>query len=912
VAAHAKTTPEATPMSARKLACVLIAALAACTAPAPEDAPPVGAAPTNDPTLATIALQLTTVPTDVRCIQAMVSGYAMVLRSADVVAGSGGQAINFPALPLGEASVFFQAYSSACASVLPSSNPTWVAIEPVMLALVGGEIAKVSVDLRRPTSFDGSFDFVDSPKGVSLTPLLVELKASLGDVDFVSLELSNNSGAPFAPPKPTMVGDATDFEIQFDECSFIKTVPPNGSCRYDLVFRPKTAGQKKVLFKVGGLYSSIRGTALDSHGVRFEPDAIDFGLVPIGTQRTATFVLRNISLSPFSTVGLILREPFAVAETTCRDQLAPFESCTIVVRFTPSSTGHQLVGLFADGLTALVGGTGTGTGNLAVTPSSLSMGSVLIGTSQSASLRVNNTTSNAFPILLSIDGDPAFRLDSTNCPSSLPSGAGCDVTVMFSPTKSFGFAATLSAGPGSSPSFISASVRTPVLTFSPPSFDFGNVPVSQTVRKTFTVSTDTTFTVSKGVSFPFQITSSTCGTILMAGQSCSVEVAAAPTFPIKSNAELVMLQFVPGAALAVTGAPTLSVTPDVGDFGNVPLGQSREATFTVTNAGVAAIDLLDNMQGDAADFARVGGACGPTLAANSSCTIIVRFVPGAAGARGARLVIGDFGLAGAALAGVGAAGTVTLTPSPFDYGNVTVGQSSSKTFTLANSTAASVSTSATFSPAGDFTVDAAMGTCPASLAPGASCSLVVRFQPTSAGAKATTLGLGAGAATAALSGTGLAPSTPISNLVVNDTTPGNDGIANSQQWSVQTNFRAGVMAFGDRTVTVSATGNGSLDGKTWLRTTADSKSFTGSPVATFTLTGDTLYLLVDNRHNNTTTGKPPFLDATYSDTGTDVTIAEGTTPRLYSVWKRSVVSGSTVSLPAVNSSAAPFYIVVVN
>ncbi|HXU84158.1 MAG TPA: hypothetical protein VN914_22340, partial [Polyangia bacterium] len=154
----------------------------------------------------------------------------------------------------------------------------------------------------------------------------------------------------------------------------------------------------------------------------------------------------------------------------------------------------------------------------------------------------------------------------------------------------------------------------------------------------------------------------------------------------------------------------------------------------------------------------------------------------------------------------------------------------------------------------------------------------------------------------------------ITNLVVNDTSatspPSGDGIPNSQQWSVQTNFRAGVAAFGDRTVTINSTGNGSLGGKTWIRTAADSKNFTGSPLATFTLTGSFLYLLVDDRHN-AAGGKPLWLDASYTDMGFNAVIAEGATLRPYSVWRKSVTSGGTVSLPRIASAIAPCYLVVV-
>ena len=156
------------------------------------------------------------------------------------------------------------------------------------------------------------------------------------------------------------------------------------------------------------------------------------------------------------------------------------------------------------------------------------------------------------------------------------------------------------------------------------------------------------------------------------------------------------------------------------------------------------------------------------------------------------------------------------------------------------------------------------------------------------------------------------PSAPaIANLVVNDTTLGGDGIANNTQWSVQSNFQTGAVCFGDRTYTVDSIGNAVLTGKAWIKTAADSKSYAEDPLASFTVTGSYVYLLIDDRHN--VSGRPAWLtDAAFVDQGYDVVIRQSPTATFpYSVWRKSVTSGSAVNLPMMNTSAAPAYIVVV-
>jgi cellulose 1,4-beta-cellobiosidase len=157
----------------------------------------------------------------------------------------------------------------------------------------------------------------------------------------------------------------------------------------------------------------------------------------------------------------------------------------------------------------------------------------------------------------------------------------------------------------------------------------------------------------------------------------------------------------------------------------------------------------------------------------------------------------------------------------------------------------------------------------------------------------------------------------ISNLVVNDTATTNppagaDLIANSTQWSVQSNFQVNATVFGDRTYTVTVVGNAALLGKPWIRTAADSKSYapTNPPLATFTVTGTTVYLAVDKRQP-IVNAKPSFLDATWADDATEMTVKQSATQSFpYHVWKKTVTSGSTVTLPTVNNAAAPCYFVI--
>jgi Abnormal spindle-like microcephaly-assoc'd, ASPM-SPD-2-Hydin len=121
------------------------------------------------------------------------------------------------------------------------------------------------------------------------------------------------------------------------------------------------------------------------------------------------------------------------------------------------------------------------------------------------------------------------------------------------------------------------------------------------------------------------------------------------------------------------------------------------------------------------------------------------------------LVIVSGSAAGVAAASAGPP-VLAFSPAPFDYGQVTVGQTPSQVFTLANTGGwASSALTVTVPGSAAFTVtaDTCSGT---SLGPGKSCTVTVRFAPTAAGAAGATLTAAgnkqAATATDALTGTG--------------------------------------------------------------------------------------------------------------------------------------------------------------
>ena len=139
----------------------------------------------------------------------------------------------------------------------------------------------------------------------------------------------------------------------------------------------------------------------------------------------------------------------------------------------------------------------------------------------------------------------------------------------------------------------------------------------------------------------------------------------------------------------------------------------------------------------------------------------------------------------------------------------------------------------------------------------------------------------------------------VSSLQVSDA-------ANAVDWSVQANLQSGNTFYGDRTYTFGAVPSAVVGGR-WIRTANDSKSYTGTPLVTFTLSAAAdVYVGLDSR-----SPRPAWVDSTWTDTGTPLTQVENaTTTRSFSLYRKRFNAG-TVSLGPWNNTTGSMYTVIV-
>ncbi len=184
----------------------------------------------------------------------------------------------------------------------------------------------------------------------------------------------------------------------------------------------------------------------------------------------------------------------------------------------------------------------------------------------------------------------------------------------------------------------------------------------------------------------------TCGSTLAAGASCSVAVTFSPSATGSRSASVSITDDASGSpqtlTLSGTGstppqpAPAVTVSPSSLSFGSQQVGtSSAPKSATVTNSGNAALTISGVAVAgtNSGDFARTT-TCGSTLAAGASCTVSVTFSPSATGGRSASVTITDNASGSPhqiSLSGSGAAPppppapAVTVSPSSLSFGSQT-------------------------------------------------------------------------------------------------------------------------------------------------------------------------------------------------------------------------------------------------
>ena len=570
----------------------------------------------------------------------------------------------------------------------------------------------------------------------------------------------------FTPPQVLAAGQSLAITVRYHPSA-------TGNLSQTLTF---LGADSKVLTSI-----SVAGTAANGGIFSLNPSQLSFGSVTVGSNQKT-----NVTISNTGTGDLTINQAtlsgagFAIGNMALPMTLHAGNSASTTVTFAPPSSGSfsgsvTFATADAQGNVSLpLTGTGITAGQLGDNPSSLSFGSIAVGTSTSLSETLTNTGGASVTISQATISGAGLSVSGLSLPTTLAGNQSLTFKVKFAPTTAgavSGQLAITSDVNSLNINLTGTGLASGSLTPNPSSMSFGGVAVgaSKSLSGTVTNSGGTSLTISSTAvtGNGFSISGLSVPVTLNPGQSATFAVRFAPgasgaasgAVSINSNGANSNLS-IPLSGTGVAPA-SLSANPTSQSFGNVQVGSANSNSETLTNTGGATATISQaNVTG--AGFSVSGLTLPATLTAGQSVTFTVKFAPASAGTVSGNLsLVSDASNSplSIALSGNGTTpGQLAASPTTLNFGSVTVGSSSALAGTLTAS-GAPVTVSSASTGSSEFTLSGIA--LPATLAAGQSAGFTVTFKPATSGTAGATVTFSSNATNAptqqSVKGTGTAP-----------------------------------------------------------------------------------------------------------------------------------------------------------
>jgi hypothetical protein len=294
---------------------------------------------------------------------------------------------------------------------------------------------------------------------------------------------------------------------------------------------------------------------------------------------------------------------------------------------------------------------------ISLTPSTLSFGTVAVGSSQSQTVVVKNTTNRRIGIFQASISGTGYTITGISCPVELRIGESRSFNVTYTPLSTetdTGLVSLVTDNwwkvnriqPSTSVVTLSGSgVANAAIAASPASLSFGTVQVGNNamLSETLTNTGGATVTISQanvtGTGFTFS--GLTLPTTLTSGQSVTFTATFTPAATGAASGTLAILSDASNSTLNIAlsgsgGAPgQLSINPTTLNFGNVIVNQSSALTGSLTATGASV--TISSGTNSSGEFVLTGITFPKTIAAAQSAPFTVTFTPNASGAASASL-----------------------------------------------------------------------------------------------------------------------------------------------------------------------------------------------------------------------------------------------------------------------------------
>ncbi len=532
-------------------------------------------------------------------------------------------------------------------------------------------------------------------------------------------------------------------------------------------------------------------------------NSLNFGTALVGSSKQLTTTVTNRSRNSVTITSLTSSNPaYVVNGPTTPLTLASGQSATITVTFAPQAAGSPFANLSIMTNTGYTGaarvalrGSAVAAGNIQVSPTSLSFGTVAVGQSMAKSATLKNPGGTSVTVTQASIGSSAFTISGLVLPATLGAGQSTAFTITFAPrtsgsasstvTVSGTASLTMSGASGSSGTSTAISASLPVagdattagqLAVSPGSLPFGTVTVGSTQTQSVTVTnsggSNATISQASTTGAGIRLSGPALPLVLAPNQSSTFQVTFAPTAAGAMTGSLAIVSTAANSdlALAITGTAvtpgTLGVSPTSLGFGNVQVGGSQSQPASITNSGGSSV-TINSATATGAGFGLSGLALPMTLSPGQSAAFSVSFAPQAAGGvTGSIAFSSSTATATLPLSGTGtASGTLGASPSTVSFGNIQLGSNQAQSVTVTNNGSSAVTISQASASGTGFSLTGP--TLPTTLSSGQSATFTATFAPAAAGSAAGSIAIASNATnpslSIALSGTGVTAGALASN-----------------------------------------------------------------------------------------------------------------------------------------------------
>jgi len=494
-----------------------------------------------------------------------------------------------------------------------------------------------------------------------------------------SVTVSNTGNANITMSSVTVTGN---YSITSNGCPATYVLTPATSCSISVAFTPlqaktltgtltitdtATSPTQRVTLTGTGIASTSE-ISLSQTSMVFDQQVVG---VPSLQQTLYYYNQSNGSVSITSVTPPA--SDFTLPSNGCSGSISALSYCSIKIVFNPTTTGLRtgtiVIADSAPGSPRMINLSGIGVSAAApqatLTPTSLTFASQALGTT-SAAQNINLTNSGEASMTISgitlAGTNMADYAQTDNCPPTLTQSFSCTISVTFKPLATGTRTASVSIADNAAgtPQAVTltgtgAPGTTPLVTFTPPTLTFTNVPLN-------TASTSQNSTLTNTGAAALTITGiAASGTVagdfaqinncpvspatIAVNGTCTITVTFTPTSTINQTGAVTVTDNTPNLmdllALAGNGvAPEVNLSTTALAFGSQAHGTTSAAkTVTVENSG--SLTLTINSITATSNYNIVNNTCPSSLGPGLTCTFGVTFSPAAVGTENGYAMIGD-------------------------------------------------------------------------------------------------------------------------------------------------------------------------------------------------------------------------------------------------------------------------------